>query len=84
MPRIETPINFKSGTLVKSSISGTYDFMIWVDQDLNVDSPLNTYGRVWMTTDGTIGLIIKTGLSCHAVLYGEHAVIIPANWCETV
>ena len=76
----------RPGALVKIGLDvecQSYDFMVWADQDLMVDNPTKAYGRVVIDTS-LIGLIVKTGLNCHAALLGENTVIIPIIWCVPV
>lgn len=81
---MRTPRNkFKAGELIRISISGSYDFMVWVDQELMADNPTKYHGRISVNC-GLIGLIVKTGLHCHAVLLGENTVIVPDEWCMPV
>ena len=73
---------FKPGMLIRAH-RDAYDYMIWKGQELGIDNPVNSYGRIWIEA-GAVGIIIKTGLSCHAVLFGETIVIVPINWINWI
>jgi len=69
------------GMLVIINLDHRYDFMIWGGQDLNDSRAHPIHGRIWIEKY-SIGLLIKDGLNCYAVLAGENTIIVPKNWCE--
>ena len=70
----------RPGMLIESDVGHGYDYMVWGDQDLEVSDPVNAYGRI-VIKGGLIGLVVRAGLTCHAVLFGDRVVIVPDNWC---